>query len=286
MDGNQLLDFYWIDPIEAIIRFVAKQEYNGKLYTQFVPGTSYLNPGQRAFGACANSGMVFEAAQLIDVNSSPVLALFFSDASFAGQHMSHHPIYCTSCLFALFDRFNYCDNCNYFTSVCLLNLHENERCKPAAWIPVGWLPSYIDARAKGLRPKQGYESIPARKMRLFHRCWIEFLDGWAERTRDAMILTWADGVQRSSRIFLGGLLGDQQEGDKFTGEPCVCHRCFAARKHYLVSDAPAQAKSSKRMRLRVEAAAAGAHLKGAARDKWVVKWDPDGRNVRPGPGIP
>jgi hypothetical protein len=40
------------------------------------------------------------------------------------------------------------------------------------------------------------------------------------------------------------------------------------------------------MRLRVEAAAAGAHLKGAARDKWVVKWDPDGRNVRPGPGIP
>jgi len=106
MDGNQLLDFYWIDPIEAIIRFVAKQEYSGKLYTQFVPGTSYLNPGQRAFGACANSGMLFEAAQLIDVNSSPVLALFFSDASFAGQHMSHHPIYCTSCLFALFDRFN------------------------------------------------------------------------------------------------------------------------------------------------------------------------------------
>ena len=100
-----------------------------------------------------------------------------------------------------------------------------------------------------------------------------------------MILTWADGVERRSRIFLGGLLGDQQEGDKFTGEPCVCHRCFAARKDYLVSDAPAQAKSSKRMRLKVEAAAAGAHLKGA-RDKWVVKWDSDGRNVRPGPGVP
>ena len=114
-------------------------------------------------------------------------------------------------------------------------------------------------------------------------CWIEFLDGWAERTRDAMILAWADGVQRSSRIFLGGLLGDQQEGDKFTGEPVVCHRCFAARKDYLVPDAHAQTKSSKRMRLRVEAAAAGANLKGV-RDKWVVRWDSDGRNVRPGPG--
>ena len=125
---------------------------------------------------------------------------------------------------------------------CLLNLHENERCKPAAWIPVGWLPSYIDARAKGLRPAKGYESIPARKMRLFHKCWIEFLDGWAERTSDAMILTWADCVQRSSRIFLGGLLGDRQEGDKFAGEPCVCHRCIAARKDYQISDAPAQAK--------------------------------------------
>ena len=118
---------------------------------------------------------------------------------------------------------------------------------------------------------------------MFHRCWIEFLDGWAERTRDATNLTWADGVERSTRIFLGGLLGDQQEGDKFTAEPCVCHRCFAARKDYLEPDAPAQVKSSKRMRLKVEAAAAGAHLPGA-RDKWVVKWDPDGRNVRPGPG--
>ena len=85
---------------------MAKLEYSAKLYTQFVPGTSYLSPGQRAFDASANSGMVFEAAQLIDVNSSPVLALIFSNASFAGQHMIHHPIYYTSCLFVLFDRIN------------------------------------------------------------------------------------------------------------------------------------------------------------------------------------
>jgi len=103
MDGNQLLDFYWLDPIEAVIRFVAKKEFSGKLYTQFVPGTSYHSPGQRTFDGCANSGMVFEAAQLIDLNSSPALTLFFSDASFAGQHMTHHPIYSMSCLFALFD---------------------------------------------------------------------------------------------------------------------------------------------------------------------------------------
>ena len=98
-----MLDVYWIDPIEAIVIFVDKQEYSGKLYTQFVPGTLYLNPGQRVFDACANSGMAFEATQLIDLNSSPVLALFFSDASFAGQHMTHQLIYSMSCLLALFD---------------------------------------------------------------------------------------------------------------------------------------------------------------------------------------
>jgi len=101
LDGNQLLNFYWIDPIEAIIRFIAKRQYSGKLYTQFAPGTSYIYQGQRAFDSCANSGMVFEAAQLIDLKSSPVLALFFSDASFSGQHLTHHPIYCKLELFVL-----------------------------------------------------------------------------------------------------------------------------------------------------------------------------------------
>jgi hypothetical protein len=43
-------------------------------------------------GAC-KPGMVFEAAQLIDLDSSPVLASFFSDASFSGPNMSHHPIH-------------------------------------------------------------------------------------------------------------------------------------------------------------------------------------------------
>jgi hypothetical protein len=37
------------------------------------------------------------------------------------------------------------------------------------------------------------------------------------------------------------------------------------------------------MRLHVETAAAGAHLKGA-RGKWIVELDSDGRNVLPGPG--
>ena len=52
-------------------------------------------------------------------------------------------------------------------TVCLLNLHESERCKPAAWMPVGWLPNYIDVRAKGLRPGQGMSTYQLVKCDCF-----------------------------------------------------------------------------------------------------------------------
>ena len=94
LDGKQVLDFYWTDPIDAMKRYVAKLKYNGKLYTTFQPGTSFFHPDDRAFDL-ANSGVVFQAAWLVDTESSPLLALFYADASFFGQSMSHHPIYST-----------------------------------------------------------------------------------------------------------------------------------------------------------------------------------------------
>ncbi len=162
-----------------------------------------------------------------------------------------------------------------------MNLYEEERTKPNNWIPVGWLPVYEEKR--DLRPGQGYESTPARKIRLYHQCWIEFLDGWADRTKDAIFLPWADGFTRLTRLFICGVMGDQQEGDKYTGEPCMCHRCFAPRSHYLAT-ADNEVKTMRKVRQRVEIAAAGGFMKGSG-SKRVVKWDSDGRNVRPGPGI-
>jgi hypothetical protein len=166
-------------------------------------------------------------------------------------------------------------------AVCLLNLYEEERTKPNNWIPVGWLPVYDEKRDR--RPAQGYESSPARKIRLYHQCWIEFLDGWAVRTKHAIFLPWADGFTRLTRLFIGGVMRDQQEGDTYTGEPCMCHRCFALRTHYLAT-ADYEVKTMRKVRQRVEIAAAGGFMKGSG-SKRVVKWDSDGRNVRPGPGI-
>ena len=47
----------------------------------------------------------------------------------------------------------------------ILNLHEDERQKPENWIPIGWMPNYDKDLTS--RPGQGYESDPARKIRLF-----------------------------------------------------------------------------------------------------------------------
>ena len=41
----------------------------------------------------------------------------------------------------------------------------------------------------------------------------------------------------------------------------------------------------RKVRQRAEIAATGGYLKGSRNSTRVVKWDPDGRNVRPGPGI-
>ena len=66
-------------------------------------------------------------------------------------------------------------------TVCLLNLHEDERLKPRAWVPVGWLPVYNEKSASS-RPARGFHSSTACKMQLYHQCWIEFLDKWAVKT--------------------------------------------------------------------------------------------------------
>ena len=92
-------------------------------------------------------------------------------------------------------------------TVCLLNLHEDERLKPRNWVPVGWIPVYDESRDS--RPDTGFDSTSARKYLLYHACWIEFLDRWAERTKDPILIPWADGKTRWTRLFIGGVLGDQ-----------------------------------------------------------------------------
>jgi len=91
-DGNQELHFYWIDPIQAMKRYITKKKYAEKLYTRFQAEWSAMDRTKRAFSK-SNSGAVFQAAQMLYPQGSPVLALFYADASYAKQTMTHHPIY-------------------------------------------------------------------------------------------------------------------------------------------------------------------------------------------------
>ena len=93
VDGKQPLTFYWVDPIEAVKRYTNCQ-YAGKLYIKFEPATERVrHVGVRCFDSRANSGVIFEAAPVIDVGSPPESILFFADCLLSGQHMGHHPIY-------------------------------------------------------------------------------------------------------------------------------------------------------------------------------------------------
>ncbi len=172
LDGKQVLDFYWTDPIDVIKRCVAKRQYKDKLYTNFQPGTSIFHPNDRAFDK-ANCGMVFQGSYLVDSVSSPLLALFMQMPPFLDRACPIIPYTVRSfCLY----YFNYANYGNYIPytyyccSVCLLNLHEDERTKPRNWIPVGWIPVYDESR--DTRPGQGFDSTSARKFRLYHQCWI------------------------------------------------------------------------------------------------------------------
>ena len=91
MDGDQLVDFYWIDPMLTAERIAAKTKYAGHLYLQFEMEDSWERHGMRAFGR-VNGDLVFEAAYIYDKASVPMLSVFYADKSYL-KGMSHHPMY-------------------------------------------------------------------------------------------------------------------------------------------------------------------------------------------------
>jgi hypothetical protein len=66
---------------------------------------------------------------------------------------------------------------------------------------------------------------------------------------------------------------------------CVIAVLRLANVTLKVETADFEAKTMRKVRQRIELAAAGGYLTGRHSSTRVFKWDPDGRNVRPGPGI-
>ena len=71
------------------------------------------------------------------------------------------------------------------------------------------------------------------KMRLYHQCWIEFLDKWAEKTSNPEMLLWANGESRWTQFFLLDCWGISKKQTNTQWKFVICHRCKAPRNSYL-----------------------------------------------------
>ena len=91
LDGDQLVDFYWIDPVMVAERLAGKSKYARKLYLKFETEDSWSRPGVSAFGRI-NGGLIFEAAYILDRRSVPLITVFYSDKSHL-KGTSHYPIH-------------------------------------------------------------------------------------------------------------------------------------------------------------------------------------------------
>jgi hypothetical protein len=211
---------------------------------------------------------------------------------------------------------------NFNFAECILNLHESERRKPKNWIPIAWLPIYDEEKARK-RPTQGYESVSARNMRLYHDCWRNILGKWNEKTQHARKVVFAGEVCHQTRSFVGGLLGDQQviciigiiriiciigiirkkriiciirvicficvlfqEKDRMSAEGSrVCHRCSASQGGFL-SEEIRSIKTMDARRRKISTVASGIDLPDLLRGataEKIVDWGEDGSTHRPGP---
>jgi len=115
LDGDQILDFYFIDPVASMDRFIGQPKFASKTYFKYERQESELRPNKRAFGR-ANSGLVFQEAQLLDMYSVPLLHLFYGDKSFSGMHGTHYPIYredTSHCCLYCINQISYINCINY-----------------------------------------------------------------------------------------------------------------------------------------------------------------------------
>jgi hypothetical protein len=100
-------------------------------------------------------------------------------------------------------------------------MHEAERCQTKNWTTCEWMPLFDDRKSSKL-PTQGYESLPARRARLEHQCLSYLLQPFEECTGNKKhSVLWPGGgdEKRDTAVYLGAVIVDHPQLDKFTGCP-------------------------------------------------------------------
>ena len=77
------------------------------------------------------------------------------------------------------------------------------------------MPVYKEELAPN-RPKTGYHSHKARRVRLEHQALAYVLSDWDERTAESKKVFWGGSTERPTKIYLGAVVVDHPQLDKFT----------------------------------------------------------------------
>ncbi len=84
----------------------------------------------------------------------------------------------------------------------------------------------FDDRKSSKRPIHGYESFPARRARLEHQCLSYLLQPFEERTTNKKNpVLWGGDEKRDTAVYLGAVVVDHPQLDKFTGCPGQLFMC-------------------------------------------------------------
>ena len=79
MDGDQQLNFYYLDPVAVMDRYIGQPKFAGKTYMKFETQESRGQSGR-------NQSFLFQKVHLIDMHSVPYLHLLYTDISFTGMY--------------------------------------------------------------------------------------------------------------------------------------------------------------------------------------------------------
>ena len=77
------------------------------------------------------------------------------------------------------------------------------------------MPVYKEELAPN-RPKTGYHSHKARRVRLEHQALAYVLHDWDERTAESKKVFWGGSTERPTKVYLGAVVVDHPQLDKFT----------------------------------------------------------------------
>ncbi len=138
----------------------------------------------------------------------------------------------------------------------------------------GFLPHIDPEIAK--YPNKGGNSISVCNVELMAQCSECLFEGWNETYADPLQMEFADGKTRLTHVVAALSISDQQEADKFLGDPLSCSLCTVPDSHYLTPEVTFPVKTAQSVLNKVLDAAKGKFLQ---HPRLLIGRSPEGHHI-------